>query len=100
LIATSSVVTWPHPLTDIDRLTIEERNTLMKEEQCFKCKQQGHLSKECNQGYQPQTTKPLTQKKKMGGTETANYIRTLVATMDDDEKKKFEENLEAEGLGF
>jgi hypothetical protein len=32
--------------------------------------------------------------------EAAAHIRALAATMDDEEKKKFEENLEAEGLGF
>jgi len=86
---------------DVDRLSIDERTALMKEGRCFKCKQQGHMSRDCNQGYQPQTTtKPLTQKKKMGGTETANYIRTLVAEMDEEEKKEFGDSLDDMGLGF
>ena len=85
---------------DVDRLSIDERTALMKEGRCFKCKQQGHMSRDCTQGYQPQTTKPLTQKKKMGGTETANYIRTLVAEMDEEEKKEFGDSLDDMGLGF
>ena len=32
---------------DIDRLSTEERILLMKEGKCFKCRKQGHLSKEC-----------------------------------------------------
>ena len=32
---------------DIDRLTTEERTLLMKEGKCFKCRKQGHLSKDC-----------------------------------------------------
>jgi len=36
----------------------------------------------------------------MGGTETANYIRTLVAEMDEEEKKEFGDSLDDMGLGF
>ena len=32
---------------DIDRLTTEKRTLLMKEGKCFKCRKQGHLSKDC-----------------------------------------------------
>ena len=32
---------------DIDRLTTEERTQLMKEGKCFKCRKQGHLSRDC-----------------------------------------------------
>ena len=32
---------------DIDRLTTEERTLLMKEGKCFKCRKQGHLSRDC-----------------------------------------------------
>ena len=32
---------------DIDRLTTEERTALMKEGKCFKCRKQGHLSRDC-----------------------------------------------------
>ena len=32
---------------DVDRLTVKERTKLMKEERCFRCKLQGHLSKDC-----------------------------------------------------
>jgi Zinc knuckle len=32
---------------DVNRLTIEERNQLMKEERCFKCRNTGHRANEC-----------------------------------------------------
>ena len=32
---------------DVDRLTVEERTKLMKEGRCFRCKLQGHLSRDC-----------------------------------------------------
>jgi retrotransposon gag protein/zinc knuckle protein len=83
---------------DVDRLSIEERTALMKEGRCFKCKQQGHMSRDCNQGNQPQQKQET--KKKWDGKGAAAHLRALVATMDDDEKKKFEEDLETEGLGF
>jgi hypothetical protein len=84
---------------DVDRLTVEERNTLMKEGKCFKCRQFGHLSRDCKTGgQQQQQTKP--PQKKWNGKGAAAHLRALVATMDEDEKKKFEESLETEGLGF
>ena len=83
---------------DVDRLTIEERTALMKEGKCFKCRLFGHLSRDCKKGYQPQQQQET--KKKWDGLGAAAHIRALVATMDDDEKRKFEENLETEGLGF
>ncbi len=80
---------------DIDRLTTEERNALMKEGKCFKCRQFGHLSRDCKKGVQTQN-----ETKKMDGKGTATHIRALVAKLDEEEKKKFEESLETEGLGF
>jgi Zinc knuckle len=32
---------------DIDRLTVNERNKLMKEERCFKCRNVGHRANKC-----------------------------------------------------
>jgi len=83
---------------DVDRLSIEERNTLMKEGRCFKCRQPGHLSRDCKMGYQPQPKQET--KKKWDGNGAAAHIRALIAEMDEEEKQKLEENLETEGLGF
>ena len=32
---------------DVDAMSIEERNKLMKKGACFRCKKPGHLSKDC-----------------------------------------------------
>ena len=32
---------------DVDAMSIEERNKLMKKGACFRCKKTGHLSKDC-----------------------------------------------------
>ena len=32
---------------DVDAMSIEERNELMKKGACFRCKKPGHLSKDC-----------------------------------------------------
>jgi len=85
---------------DVDCLSIEERNTLMKEGKCFKCRLFGHLSRDYKMGNQPQTQQAKPAQKKWDGKGAAAHIRALVATMDNDEKKKFEEELETEGLGF
>jgi hypothetical protein len=83
---------------DVDRLSIEERNALMKEGRCFKCRQSGHLARECKMGYQPQQkTEP---KKKWDGLGAAAHIRSMIAEMDEDERKKCGDVLETQGLGF
>jgi len=51
-------------------------------------------------GNQSQTQQAKPTQKKWDGKGAAAHIRALVATMDDCEKKKFEEELETEGLGF
>jgi len=83
---------------DVDRLSIEERNALMKEGRCFKCRQSGHLARECKMGYQPQQkTEP---KKKWDGLGAAAHIRAMIAEMDEEERKKCGDVLETQGLGF
>ena len=86
---------------DVDRLSVDERTKLMKEGKCFRCKQFGHLSRECpgkgNTTNQNQTPAP----KKWTGKEAATHIRSLIANMDKEEKEKLLEEAEGEqGLGF
>ena len=77
--------------TNTDRLSNEERTRLMREGRCFKCKQHGHLSRDCPPDEEP---------KKWNAKSLADYIRALVAGLDEEEKKSFAENVEGEGLGF
>jgi Zinc knuckle len=82
---------------DIDRMSIEEQTCLMKEGKCFRCKQFGHLSRDCpNEGQT--TTTPTTPK--WTGKSAATHIRTLIASMSEEEKKALEEEGKKDSLGF
>ena len=74
---------------DIDQLSIEERNHLMKEGRCFKCKKTGHMSKDCMPGIV-----------KLDGKTTFTQIRALIAQLDQEGKAKLRESAETEGLDF
>jgi Ty3 transposon capsid-like protein len=83
---------------DIDRMSIKERTRLMKEGKCFRCKLFGHLSRDCpNKG---QNTTATTTTPKWTGKSAASHIRTLIASMNEEEKKVLEEEGEKFGLGF
>ena len=78
---------------DIDRLTTEERAQLMKEGKCFKCRKQGHLSKDCP----PQGTETL---KPWSGKTAATHIRSIISRMMQKEKDNLEKEAEASGIVF
>jgi Retrotransposon gag protein/Zinc knuckle len=82
---------------DIDRMLIEERMHLMKEGKCFRCKLFGHLSRDCPNKGQNTTTATTP---KWTGKSAASHIRTLIASMSEEEKKVLEEEGEKFGLGF
>jgi hypothetical protein len=83
---------------DINRMLIEERTHLMKEDKCFRCKLFGHLSRDCpNKG---QNTTMTTTTLKWTGKSAALHIRTLIASMSEEEKKVLEEEGKKHGLGF
>jgi Zinc knuckle len=83
---------------DIDRMLIEEQTCLIKEGRCFRCKLFGHLSRDCPNKGQNNTTMPNTPKW-MGKT-AASHIRALIASMSKEDKKALEEEGEKHGLGF
>jgi Zinc knuckle len=47
---------------DIDHMTVDERTRLMKEGKCFRCKLFGHLSRDCPNKGQNNTTTTTTPK--------------------------------------
>ena len=75
---------------DVDMLTAEKREEMMKKGLCFGCGKPGHISKSC-----PDKD---TTKKKMNGKELLAHIRSLTMQMDDDEKEKFYDEAEKEGF--
>jgi hypothetical protein len=82
---------------DIDSMSIKEHTHLIKEGKCFRCKLFGHLSWDCpNKG---QNTMLTTTTLKWTGKSAASHIRTLIASMSEEEKKVLEEESEKLGLG-
>jgi Ty3 transposon capsid-like protein/Zinc knuckle len=75
---------------DVDTLTAEKREEMMKKGLCFGCGKPGHISKNC-------PDKDATRKK-MNGKELLAHIRSLTMHMDDDEKEKFYDEAEKEGF--
>jgi hypothetical protein len=85
---------------DIDRMSIKEQTCLMKEGKCFRCKLFGHLSRDCPNKGQNTTTTTTPTAPKWTGKSAASHIRTLIASMSEEEKRVLEEEGEKFGLGF
>ena len=64
---------------DIDSMTIEERNNLMKQGACFKCKKRGHMAKDC-----PEKKSTPTPSKKFSAKDLYTQIRTMTKEEKDD----------------
>jgi hypothetical protein len=86
---------------DINCMTIEEWTRLMKEAKCFRCKLFRHLSQDCpNKGQNTSPTTTTAPALKWTSKSAASHIRTLIASMSEEEKKILEEEGEKYGLGF
>ena len=78
---------------DIDAMSLDKRNALMKEGKCFYCEQHGHLAKDC-----PKKEKKTEPKKTMNGKQLHTHVRGLFKEMTEQEKEEFMK--EAELTGF
>ena len=79
---------------DIDAMSIDKRNTLMKEGKCFKCEQFGHLAKDC-----PKKEKRQEEpKKKMDAKQLHAHIRSIYKEMSEEEQEKFMKKAEESGF--
>jgi len=84
---------------DLDVLTTDERTRLMKIGACFRCRKTGHLSRDCPNSYQNKKEVPKpAETKKWKGKEMAAHIRTLLASMDEEEKDEFFKTTAEEGF--
>jgi Ty3 transposon capsid-like protein/Zinc knuckle len=92
---------------DVDALTLEKRNEMMKKGLCFGCGEQGHLSRDCPKKKKPSTYQtpsqtssitPPSYSKKPPPKELAAYIRAITAEYNDDEKNNFYDDVEQEGF--
>ena len=88
-------------------MTEEERKELMRKGFCFRCKKEGHLSRDCpekkGRTTTPQSTTtaptpaPVTPKK-MTAKELTAHIRSLTALLNEEEKMEFYNEAEKEGF--
>src|SRR5271155_4260701 len=83
---------------DIDSLSVDKRNRLMKDGKCFICQKTGHMAKDHKKNNFPQ--KQLREetpkykrveklKKKWEGSELYAHVRSMIAELDTEEKEKF-----------
>ena len=88
-------------------MTEEEKKELMRKGLCFRCKKEGHLSRDClkkkGKAATPQSTTtapaptPATPKK-MTAKELTAHIRSLTTLLNEEEKTEFYDEAEKEGF--
>jgi hypothetical protein len=90
---------------DVDALTLEKRNEMMKKGQCFGCGEQGHISRDCPKKKKASTSQTHSQAppsysppKKIPPKELGAHIRAMTAQYNDDERDEFYND--AEDVGF
>ena len=69
---------------DVDAMTVEERNDLMKRGACFFCKQPGHLSKEC-----PKKKKNYPNYPNKKPDMTPKELKAHIHALNTEERKEF-----------
>jgi Zinc knuckle len=82
---------------DINRLTVDERNKLMKEGRCFKCRNTGHWANKCPE-YDDKKKGEEVPKKKMNGRELHAHIRALFKEMTKEDRDEFLKGAEEAGF--
>ena len=82
---------------DVDAMTTQEREDIMRKGLCFGCKEPGHISKNCPKKNQGQAPPPPPQKK-WKGKELHAHIKALIAQMEDDDANTFFEEAAKEGF--
>jgi hypothetical protein len=74
---------------DIDRLTVDEQNKLMKEGRCFKCRNMGHQANKCFEDDDDKKKAKEVPKKKMNGRELHAHIQALFKEMTEEDREEF-----------
>ena len=74
---------------DVDVLTAEERLDLMRKGACFRCKAQGHLSRDCPNKEKKSEPKKEEKKKAWKGKDLAAYVRAQMLEITEEEKGEF-----------
>jgi hypothetical protein len=85
---------------DVDSMSTEERNDLMRRGACFFCKMIGHLSRDCPNKKGKYTPPPQTSNtsQKMKGKELHAHVRALLTQMEEEDKNEFFDDAAKEGF--
>ena len=94
---------------DVDALSMDKQNDMMKKGLCFNCNKAGHISRFCPEKRKTSTStssstsppsyapSPSTSKK-MNPKELVAHIRSVTAQMGPEEKEEFLDKAEKEGF--
>jgi Ty3 transposon capsid-like protein/Zinc knuckle len=83
---------------DVDRLTIKERDKLLKEGKCFRCQKIGHRANECPENDDKKKKGKEVPKKKMNGRELHAHMRALFKEMTEEDRDEFLKGAEEAGF--
>jgi hypothetical protein len=83
---------------DVDRLTVEERNKLMKEGRCFKCRNTGHWANKFPEENDDKKKGKEVPKKKMNGRELHAHVQASFKEMTEEDRDKFLEGAKEAGF--
>jgi Zinc knuckle len=74
---------------DVNRLTVEERDKLLKEGRCFKCRNTGHWANKCPKEDDDKKKGKEVPKKKMNRRELHTHVRALFKEMTEEDRDEF-----------
>jgi Zinc knuckle len=74
---------------DVNRLTVNERNKLMKEGRCFRCRNTGHRANKCPKDDDNKKKGKEVPKKKMNGRELHAHVWALLKEMTEEDRDEF-----------
>jgi hypothetical protein len=83
---------------DVDRLTIEERDKLLKEGKCFRCRKTGQQANECPENDDEKKKGKEVPKKKMNGRELHAHVWALFKEMMEEDRDEFLKGAEEAGF--
>jgi Zinc knuckle len=83
---------------DVERLTVDKQNKLMKEGRCFKCRNTGHQANKCPEENNDKKKGKEVPKKKMNGRELHAHVRALFKEMTEKNRDEFLKGAEEAGF--